>query len=150
MSHYSSRKKKKSLQRGDKIVLKYGIPATILVAILIQLTVSGIPNLINSIIDKVEKESERSRKILMSAVKTEKLKKTRSQEDQHIFQGNNGVRGGAPKSFNSLSKEDAEELLSKYRQGTNDDIDNTYKYIEEKNKTNEIEEYQKLFKEELE
>jgi len=148
MSYHNRRKKKRGLQRGEKLVLKYGIPATVVIAIIIQITIKGLPKFYDTIISKLEKEAWRSRQII-SGYAAQKAKEEAFRTEKN-FQTNEsytiGSTYGSEKT--GVSKEDLIKGLEEFRKNQRDTDDATYQEIERREKKEEIGEYQKLFEEE--
>jgi len=150
MSYHSHRRKKRRLQHGEKIVLKYGIPGTILLAILIQLTVRGVPAFLDRTIDYLEKEAWRSRQIIAAyAVKKAKsgdfIKEKNFQTDETF---NMYTTYGKPRK--GRTKEDAITSAEFFHQAEQETWDATYQEIKRRERKEEIKEYQKIFEEEKE
>jgi len=145
---YHSHKKKKRLQRGDKLVLKYGIPATIIVAILIQITVRGVPAFFDRMIDFMERESWRSRQII-AGYAAEKAKEAQYRTEKK-FQTNQSYTIGSTygSGQNSASEESIIKQFEEYKKSQTDADDAIYKEIKQRDLKEEIDEYQKLFEEE--
>jgi len=145
---YHSQKKKKRLQRGDKLVLKYGIHATIIVAILIQITVRGVPAFFDRMIDFMERESWRSRQII-AGYAAEKAKEAQYRTEKK-FQTNQSYTIGSTygSGQNSASEESIIKQFEEYKKSQTDADDAIYKEIKQRDLKEEIDEYQKLFEEE--
>ncbi len=148
MSYHFRKKRNRRLQRGEKLVLKYGIPAAIVMAILIQITVRGVPAFFDRTVDFLNKEAWRSRQIIAGyAAKKAKEANFRTEKN---FQTNESYTIGSTYGSNptSASKEDIIKRLEEFRKNQRDTDDAIYQEIERREKKEEIEEYQKLFEEE--
>jgi len=148
MSYHSYRKKKKRLQRGDKIVLKYGIPAAVIVAILIQVTVRGVPAFFDRMIDFMEEEAWRSRQILAGyAAKKAKESQYRTEKN---FQTNSSYTIGSTYGSKptTASKDELVRDFEEYQKNQRDADDAIYQEIKQRDLKEEIDEYQKIFEEE--
>jgi len=150
MSYHSHRRKKRRLQHGEKIVLKFGIPATILFAILIQLTVRGVPAFFDRVIDYLEKESWRSRQII-AGYAAEKAKEAKFRTEKN-FQANEAYEIGSTYGSGQYvaNKEDIIKQFEEYKKSQYDTDDAVYQEIRQRELKEEIEEYQKIFEEEKE
>lgn len=149
MSYHYHKKKKKRLQRGEKLVLKFGIPITIVVAIIIQLTVKGIPVFLNNILKFIDEQSKRSR-VIIAGYAAEKSKDAKFRTEKK-FQPSEDFELGASKfSSNpySPSKETLVKELQKYKKDQRDADDPIYQEIKRRELKEEIEDYQKIFEEE--
>ena len=148
MSYYYHKKRKRRLQRGEKIVLKYGIPASIIVAILIQITVRGVPAFFDRIIDFVEEESWRSRQIIAGyAAKKAKEAQFRTEKN---FQANESYQIGSTygSGYYEADKEDLVKQFEEYQKSQIDADDEVYKEIKQREKKEEIKKYQEIFEKE--
>jgi len=145
---YHSHKKKKRLQRGDKIVLKYGIPTAIVVAILIQITVRGVPAFFDRMIDFMEEEAWRSRTII-AGYAAEKAKKAQYRTEKK-FKTNDAYQIGSTygSGYYEADKEGIIKEFEEYKKNQTDADDAIYKEIKQRDLKEEIDEYQKIFKEE--
>jgi hypothetical protein len=148
MSYHYRRKRKRGLQRGEKLVLKYGIPATVVIAIIIQITIRGLPKFYDTIIGKLEEEAWRSRQII-SGYAAKKAKEAAFRTEKN-FQTNESFTIGSTygSKQTSASKESLVKDFEEYRKNQRDSDDAIYQEIERREKKIEIEEYQKLFEEE--
>ncbi|MBU0711212.1 hypothetical protein KJ762_09095 [bacterium] len=148
MSYHSSRRKKRRLQRGEKLVLKYGIPAAIIMAILIQITVRGVPAFFDRMIDFMEKESWKSRQ-MMAGYAAEKAKQSQFRTEKK-FQTNSAYEIGSTYGSNptTATKEELIRDFDKYKKNQTDTDDPVYREIKRRELEEEIKEYQKTFKEE--
>jgi len=148
MSYHSHRRKKRRLQRGEKIVLKYGIPAAIIVAILIQITVRGVPAFFDRMIDFMEEEAWRSRQIL-AGYAAEKAKEASFRTAKN-FQTNSSYTIGSTYGSNptTASKESLVKDFEEYKKNQRDSDDAIYQEIQRRELKEEIDEYQKIFEEE--
>lgn len=148
MSYHSHRCKKRRLQHGEKIVLKFGIPATIILAILIQLTVRGVPAFFDRMTDYLEKEAWKSRQIIAAyAVKKAKsgdFNKEKNFQTDETF--NMYTTYGKPRK--GRTKEDAIKSAELFHRAEQETWDATYQEIEKRERKEEIKKYQKIFKEE--
>lgn len=150
MSYHSHRCKKRRLQHGEKIVLKFGIPATILAAILIQLTVRGVPAFLDRMTDFLEKEAWRSRQIIAGyAAKKAKEAKFRTEKG---FQTNEAYQIGSTYGSGQYvaDKDGIIKQFEEYKKSQHDADDAIYQEIRQRELKEEIEEYQKIFEEEKE
>ena len=148
MSYHSHRRKKRRLQRGEKIVLKYGIPAAIVMAILIQITVRGVPAFFDRMIEYMEKEAWRSRQIIAGyAAKKAKEAQFRTEKK---FRTNEAYEMGSTYGSNptTASKEDMISGFEEYKKSQTDTDDAVYQEIKKRELKAEIDEYQKIFEEE--
>lgn len=149
MNRHFHQKKKKRLQRGDKLVLKIGIPATILTALIIQLTVRGVPVLLDNIITFINQQAERSRRIIAGyAAQKEKDASFRTEKK---YQVDESYEIGTFKySSNPYTppKEDLIRDFEKYRKNQTEGDDAIYQEIQRRERKQEIEKYQEIFKEE--
>ncbi len=150
MSYYYNKRKKRRLQRGEKIVLKYGIPTAIVVAILIQITVRGVPAFFDRMIDFLEKEAWRSRQII-AGYAAEKAKEAQFRTEKK-FQANSSYTIGSTYGSGqySASEESIVNQFEEYKKSQLDTDDAIYQEIQRREKKEEIQEYQKIFKEEKE
>jgi len=148
MSYHYHKKKKKRLQRGEKLVLKFGIPASIVVAILIQLTVRGVPAFFDRIIDFIEKEAWRSRTII-AGYAAKKAKDARFRTEKK-FKTNESYQIGSTygSGYYEADKESIIKQFKKYRVNQRDADDPVYQEIKRRELKEEIEDYQKIFEEE--
>lgn len=145
---YHSHKKKKRLQRGDKLVLKYGIPTAIVVAILIQITVRGVPAFFDRMIDYLNKEAWRSRQII-AGYAAQKAKEAQFRTEKK-FQTNSAYEIGSTYGSNptTASKESLIKNFEEYKKNQRDTDDAIYQEIQQRELKEEIDEYQKIFEEE--
>ncbi|MCD6206340.1 MAG: hypothetical protein J7L22_11850 [Candidatus Marinimicrobia bacterium] len=148
MSYHYHKKKKKRLQRGEKLVLKFGIPASIVVAILIQLTVRGVPAFFDRVIDFIEKEAWRSRTII-AGYAAKKAKDARFRTEKK-FKTNESYQIGSTygSGYYEADKESIIKQFEKYRVNQRDADDPVYQEIKRRELKEEIEDYQKIFEEE--
>ena len=148
MSYHYRKKRNRRLQRGEKLVLKYGIPATVIVAIIIQITIRGLPKFYDTIISILEEEIRRSQQII-SGIAAKKAKEAAFKTEKN-FQTNKSYPIGSTYGSNptSVSKESIIEEFEKYRKNQRDSDDAISQEIERREKKKEIKEYQKLFEEE--
>lgn len=149
MNRHFHQKKKKRLQRGDKLVLKIGIPATILTALIIQLTVRGVPVLLDNIITFINQQAERSRRIIAGyAAQKEKDASFRTEKK---YQVDESYEIGTSKYSSNPYKPSKEDLIrdfEKYRKNQTEGDDAIYQEIQRRERKQEIEKYQEIFKEE--
>ncbi|HDP68611.1 MAG TPA: hypothetical protein ENN20_08950 [Candidatus Marinimicrobia bacterium] len=149
MNRHFHQKKKKRLQRGDKLVLKIGIPATILTALIIQLTVRGVPVLLDNIITFINQQAERSRRIIAGyAAQKEKDASFRTEKK---YQVDESYEIGTFKYSSNPYKPSKEDLIrdfEKYRKNQTEGDDAIYQEIQRRERKQEIEKYQEIFKEE--
>ncbi|MBU0490184.1 MAG: hypothetical protein KKD31_19770 [Bacteroidetes bacterium] len=150
MSYHSSRRKKRRLQRGEKIVLKYGIPAAIVMAILIQITVRGVPVFFDKAITFLEDQSWKSRQIIAAyAVKKAKsgdFNKEKNFQTDQTFNMYTTYGKQRPGRMN----EDALKSAENFRRAEQETWDEVFQEIGRREKKEEIQEYQKIFEDEKE
>jgi len=128
MAYFYSKRKRHKMKSGEKKVLIYSIPATIVIAIIIQITIKGLPNFYDSIISKIQEEAAISSKIIAK----EMLKNANKQ----------GSIDG------KLTKTARVNENDRYRKAEKETWDATYQEIQEKELKEDIKNYRQLFENE--
>lgn len=149
MGYHFNKKKKIRLQRGDKLVLRIGIPATILAALIIQLTVRGVPVLLDRITTFVNQQAERSRRII-AGYAAKKGKDAGFRTEKNIPVDESYEIGTFKYSSNpySPSKEELIRDFEKYYRNQKENDEIIYQEIERRERKQEIKKYQEIFEEE--
>ncbi|MGC9365238.1 MAG: hypothetical protein ACP5FZ_11815 [Fidelibacterota bacterium] len=149
MGYHFNKKKKKRLQRGDKLVLKIGIPVTILAALVIQLTVRGIPVFLDNILTYINQQADRSRKIIAGyAAQKEKDASFRTEKNYQVDESYEIGTFKYSSNPYTPSKEDLIRDFEKYRRNQTEHDDGIYQEIERRERKQEIKKYQEIFEEE--
>ena len=147
MPHIYNRKKRHKMKSGEKRVLLFSIPTALIVALIIQLTLKGIPKFFDSFINRVKEEAEKSHKIIEAyAIKAAKSGDFTTGKNILINDDNNNPKKDE-KNADQL-KEDAQKILDNYRKAQKDTWDATYQEIERRELKEDIKNYQKLFEQE--
>jgi len=143
MPHIYNRKKRHKMKSGEKRVLLFSIPTALIVALIIQLTLKGIPKFFDSFINRVKEEAEKSHKIIEAyAIKAAKSGDFTTGKNVQIDQGTTSKEASNQKS------EYVETILNNYRKAQKDTWDATYQEIERRELKEDIKNYQKLFEQE--
>jgi len=131
------------MKSGEKRVLLFSIPTALIVALIIQLTLKGIPKFFDSFINRVKEEAEKSHKIIEAyAIKAAKSGDFTTGKNVQIDQGTTSKEASNQKS------EYVETILNNYRKAQKDTWDATYQEIERRELKEDIKNYQKLFEQE--
>ena len=147
MPHIYNRNKRHKMKSGEKKVLLFSIPAALITAIIIQVTLKGVPKFFDSIFNKIEEEVARSHKIVEAyAIKAAKSGDFTTGKNILINDDNNNPKKDE-KNADQL-KEDAQKILDNYRKAQKDTWDATYQEIERRELKEDIKNYQKLFEQE--
>ena len=147
MPYKYNRKKRHNMKSGEKKVLLFSIPAALITAIIIQVTLKGVPKFFDSIFNKIEEEVARSHKIVEAyAIKAAKSGDFTTGKNILINDDNNNPKKDE-KNADQL-KEDAQKILDNYRKAQKDTWDATYQEIERRELKEDIKNYQKLFEQE--
>jgi hypothetical protein len=148
MPYIYNRKKRHKMKSGEKRVLLFSIPAALIVALTVQLTLKGIPKFFDSFLTKIKEETERSHKMIEAyAIKAAKSGDFTTGKNIQIDQGRTTNSKNSEKASNQKS-EYVETILNNYRKAQKDTWDATYQEIERRELKEDIKKYQDLFEKE--
>jgi len=136
------------MKSGEKKVLLFSIPMALIIAIVIQVTLKGVPKFFDTFLTKIEEEAEKSRRIIEAyAIKEAKSGNFTTGKNIQINEDHTSLSKDGEKTANQSTK-DAQTILNNYRKAQKDTWDATYQEIERRELKEDIKNYQKLFEQE--
>jgi hypothetical protein len=136
------------MKSGEKRVLLFSIPAALIVAVTIQITMKGIPKFYDSILNKIQEEAWKSRNIIaayaIKEAKSNEFRKEKNFETDESYQIGSTFGSGEYKASEDAIVKGAEN----YRKAQKDTWDATYQEIERRELKEDIKNYQDLFEKE--
>ena len=148
MPYKYNRKKRHNMKSGEKKVLLFSIPAALITAIIIQVTLKGVPKFFDSFLTKIQEEAWKSREIIAAyALKEGKSGSFRTEKKFQVDESYN-IHSAWGEKTSDLSEKSADQILDKYRKAQKDTWDATYQEIERRELKEDIKKYKNLFEKE--
>jgi len=148
MPYTYNRKKRHKMKSGEKKVLLFSIPAALIIAIIIQVTLKGVPKFFDSILTKIQEEAWKSREIIAAyALKEAKSSEFRTEKNFKVDE-DYAIHSAWGEKTSDLSEKTANKILENSRKAQKDTWDATYQEIERRELKEDIKKYQDLFEKE--
>jgi len=148
MPHIYNRNKRHKMKSGEKKVLLFSIPAALIIAIIIQITLKGVPKFFDSFLTKIQEEAWKSREIIAAyALKEAKSSEFRTEKKFKVDE-DYAIHSAWGEKTSDLSEKAADKILENHRKAQKDTWDATYQEIERRELKEDIKNYQKLFEQE--